>query len=218
MKRTAHEAELHDRQAAQYAEHHHDQAGQGGLWSTVAGRNRGGRNQGGGNQGVGNNGGGNQAGRNQGRRQRPVQQGTAQVKVDGCEAAPYDVVIGNTNPGSTEEIIKRVLVHVSENMAEGLKLKEPLEILEVECLTKPREDGRRIWTRTWRVQVPSKFKDHILRPEAFPAGWTTRRYIPPRAPRPPVPELDPTGTQPPERKLTWASRLPPNKRKWLLQH
>ena len=131
------------------------------------------------------------------------------MKVDGCEAAPYDVVIGNTNPGSTEEIIKRVLVHVAENMVEELKLKEPLEMLEVECLTKPRDDGRRIWTRTWRVQVPNKFKDHILRPEAFPAGWTTRRYFPPRAPRPPVPELDPTVAQPPGKKANLGAEATP---------
>ena len=89
-------------------------------------------------------------------------------------------------------------------MPEDLKLNTPLEILEVECLTKPREDGRRVWTKTFRVQVPHKFRDHMLRPEAYPAGWTTRKYFPPRAPRPPVPELHPSAAQPPVKKANLA--------------
>ena len=140
--------------------------------------------------------------RNQGRRprSRPVQYGTAKVNVAGGEAAPYDIVVGNTNPASTDEIIKDVLQKVAQGMPEDLKLEKSLEILEVECLTKPRLDGRRIWTRTWRVQVPNMFKEHMMRPEAYPAGWTSRRYFPPRAQRPPVPDLDPTVTQPPEKR------------------
>ena len=89
--------------------------------------------------------------------------GTSQVKVAGGEAAPYNVVVGNTNPASTKEIIKNVLVHISENMDENMKLQEPLDISEVECLTKPRADGSRIWTKTWRVQVPARFKEYMLR-------------------------------------------------------
>ena len=59
----------------------------------------------------------------------------------GGEAAPYDVFVGNTHPQSTVEIVKEVLKKVSESMPEEMKLNEPLEILEVECLTKPRTDG-----------------------------------------------------------------------------
>ena len=175
VKRTAGEAGLEGQQGQQHPGH----AGQDVPWNQVVGRNQ---------------------GRNQGKKPRPVQHGTAKVNVDGGEAAPYDVVVGNTNPGSTKEIIKNVLVQVSENIAEDLKLEEPLEILEVECLTKPRDDGRRVWTKTWRIQVPNKFREHMLRPEAFPAGWTSRKYFPPRAQRPPVPDLHPTGTQPPGKK------------------
>ena len=150
-------------------------------------------------------------GRNQGRKQRPVQYGTAKVNMAGGEARPFDVVVGNTNPGSTEEIIENVLKNVAQGMAEGMKLDAPLEILEVECLTKPREDGRRIWTKTFRIQVPNKFKDHMMRPEAYPNGWTTRKYFPPRAPRaprPPVPELHPAGPQPPVKKANLAEAPP----------
>ena len=82
--------------------------------------------------------------------------------------------------------------------------------MEVECLTKPREDGRRVWTKTFRVQVPHKFREHMLRPEAYPAGWTTRKYFPPRTPRPAVPELHPTAAQPPVKKanLSGETNLP----------
>ena len=87
---------------------------------------------------------------------------------------------------------------LANDMSENLKPESPLEIIEVECLTIPRTDGRRTWVKTWRVQVPNKFKDHIMRPESIPAGWTSRKYFPPRAQRPPVPELYPV--QPPAKK------------------
>ena len=69
------------------------------------------------------------------------------------------MVIGNTNPGSTDKIIKEVLIEIAENMTGENKLEEPLDILEVECLTKPRTDGSRIWSRislesTCNVQRP----------------------------------------------------------------
>ena len=96
------------------------------------------------------------------RRQAQVQYGTSQVKVAGGEAAPYDVFVGNTHPDSTDEIIKEVLIKVSEKMPDEMKLGEPLEILEVECLTKPREDGRKNWTRNWRVRVANRFREHML--------------------------------------------------------
>ena len=131
------------------------------------------------------------AGRGRGRREK-VQYGTSNLRVSGGDAAPYDVFVGNTHPDSTEEVIKDVLKKVSESMPEELKLSEPLEILEVECLTKQRDDGRPLWTKNWRVRVENKFREHMLRPEAFPAGWTSRRYFPPRDPRPKVASLDPT--------------------------
>ena len=130
------------------------------------------------------------------RGRRKVQYGTSQVRVAGGEAAPYDVFVGNTHPGSTDDIIKEVLVKVSENMSEEFKLTEPLEILEVECLTKPRTDGRPSWTRNWRVRVPNRFRQHMLRPEAYPTGWSSRRYFPARAARPPVAPLYPEQQQP----------------------
>ena len=128
-------------------------------------------------------------------RKRPIQYGTntSQVKVKGAEAAPYDVYVGNTHPDSTEDIVKQVLIEVSQNMSEENKLDEPLQILEVECLTKPRTDGRKIWSRNWRVQVPNRFCEHMLKSEAYPSGWSSRRYFPARAAHSAVPPLYPNG-------------------------
>ena len=85
-------------------------------------------------------------------------------------------------------------------MPEELKLSEPLEILEVECLTKPRDDGRKLWTKNWRVQVSNRFREHMLKPEAYPVGWSSRRYFPARAPRQQVTALDPTNQQPVQKR------------------
>lgn len=136
---------------------------------------------------------------NRGRRKK-VQYGTSKLRVTGGDAAPYDVFVGNTHPDSTEENIKDVLKKVSESLTDDLKLAEPLEILLVECLTKPRDDGRKLWTKNWRVQVPNRFREHMLRPEAYPVGWSSRRYFPARAPRQPVPPLDPTSQEPAEKR------------------
>ena len=125
------------------------------------------------------------------RKPRPVQYGTSAVNVVGGDAAPYEVFIGNTNPASTEDIIKQVLQECAQNMSGEIKLTEQLEILDVQCITKPRDDGYPIRTKSWRVRVPHKFRDHMLRVEAYPVGWSSRRYFPPRAPRPAVPPLNP---------------------------
>ena len=130
------------------------------------------------------------------RRRKPVQYGTSQVKVTGGEAAPYDVFVGNTHPQSTVEIVKEVLIKVAESMPEEMKLNEPLEIIEVECLTKPRTDGRPIWNKNWRVRVANRFRVHMLRPESYPAGWSSRRYFPARAARTPVAPLYPDQQEP----------------------
>ena len=92
--------------------------------------------------------------------------------------------------------MKEVLAQVAQSMPEEMKLQEPLLILEVECLTKPRTDGRKLWTKNWRVQVSNRFREHMLRPEAYPMGWSSRRYFPARAARPGVPPLNPVQQQP----------------------
>ena len=48
-----------------------------------------------------------------------------------------------------------------------------------------------MWFKNWRVRVDSRFREHMTRAEAYPSGWTSRRYFPPREPRN-VAELHPT--------------------------
>ena len=69
-------------------------------------------------------------------------------------------------------------------MPEGMELDCELEIEKVTLLTKPRE-GQKIYSKSWQVTVPEKFRAHMMRAESIPAGWNTRRFYPPRAPRPP---------------------------------
>ena len=45
-----------------------------------------------------------------------------------------------------------------------------------------------------------RFREHMLRPEAYPVGWSSRRYFPARAPRQAVPALDPTNQQPAQKR------------------
>ena len=96
--------------------------------------------------------------------------------------------------------IRSVLVKIAESLTGDLTLSEPLEILQIECLTKPRTDGRTNWCKNWRVQLPNKFRQHMLRAEAYPAGWASRRFFPARAARTPVPPLDPTVGKPTEKR------------------
>ena len=118
----------------------------------------------------------------------------------GGEAAPFNIVVGNTHPESTKDIIENVLVQISKDLKEENKTGEHLEILEIECLTKPREEGRRIWSRTWRKQVPNRFKDYLMQSDSIPVGWNSRRDFPPKAQRPPAAPLDLlSGQLPPKR-------------------
>ena len=104
----------------------------------------------------------------------------------GGEATPYEVWIGNTHPDSTPDIIKEVLTELGKKTEGDPVLTEDLQVLECECLTKARTDGSKPYTKQWRVKVSSRFRQHMMRPEAFQVGWSTRRYFPTR---PKVPEL-----------------------------
>ena len=98
---------------------------------------------------------------------------------------PFEVVIGNTHPESTDEIIGEVLQEISREMPEDMKLDEDLQIMSIERLTPPASDEFEPWRLTWKVKVPAKFREHMMRPESIPDGWTTRKYYPPRRQKPP---------------------------------
>ena len=126
------------------------------------------------------------------RKPAKVTQGSNKVVVKRTSkvAAPVDFYIGHVHSELEAAEIKDVLIEVSNSMPEEMKLDAPLEVEVVECLTRPREDGSQQWVpwRNWRVRVPERFREHMSRGEALPAGWTSRRYYPARQSRKPPTE------------------------------
>ena len=153
----------------------HDQVGADGQ-SVGAGGTGGGGGAGGGAGGAGGGGAGGQYQTVPPRRQlRKVTYGTKNIAVDGAEAAPVDIFIGNTNPRATKEIVAAVLKNCAEDMPDNLKL----EIIDVRCLTNPERDPNPR-TRSWVVRVPYKFKSLMENVEFYPSGCSHRKYFPPR--------------------------------------
>ena len=121
------------------------------------------------------------------RRHRQGVQGTSKVVIKEAAAiAPVEFHIGNTHVDSDGDTVKRVLKLVANALPAEMALDGDLEVEVVECLTKEKE-GYKPWCKNWRVRVPQKHKEHMMRPEALPEGWTSRRFYPARAPRPPPP-------------------------------
>ena len=116
--------------------------------------------------------------------------GKSNVDIPGGEAAPYEVFIGNTHPDSTEEKISEVLIKYSDMFNGDEKLASPLNILKVTCLSKPNSSGEPLRTKCWKVQVPNKFREHMIKDEAYPYGWSHRRFFPKRNEHN-VPAVDP---------------------------
>ena len=104
---------------------------------------------------------------------------------------PFEAYIGNTHPKSKPEIIEKYLRECFDNAPSDIKPEGSFEVIKIECCTKPRDDGKEPWCLNWRVTIDQKFRDYILNPDAIPVGWTSRRYYPPRAKRPPAADLHP---------------------------
>ena len=100
--------------------------------------------------------------------------------------------IGNTNPASTEDIVKKVLAKCLDNIPAEHKPDEPFEVLKVTCMTKPRDDGYPLRTKSWKVTVPNRLREYMMKDEAYPCGWSHRRFFPPKRSAPAVPDVDPT--------------------------
>ena len=129
-----------------------------------------------------------------GKKPKPkVQQGKSKVTIAGGENAilPFDAYIGNTHPKSKPEIIEKYLKECFDSAPSEIKPEGSLEIIKIECCTKPRDDGKEPWCLNWRVTIDQKFRDYILNPDAIPLGWTSRRYYPPRVKRPQAADLHP---------------------------
>ena len=103
---------------------------------------------------------------------------TAEFDIEGAEAAPYEVFIGNTHPKATEAIIADVLAKCAQTLPD----KPSLKILHVKCLTNlDRDPNPR--TKCWRVQVPYSCKSIIENDELYPVGWSHRKFFPARQPK-----------------------------------
>ena len=82
-------------------------------------------------------------------------------------AGPAEFWVGNTRADTSEDKVGEVLKQAADN----IKITD-FKVEEVICLTKealPR-------TRSWKVTVPARLRDHMLNPEMYPAGWTFRAF------------------------------------------
>ena len=95
--------------------------------------------------------------------------------MEGAAAAPVEIFIGNTNPKATPEIIEKVMKKCAENLTE----KVDLAVLEVKCLNNLEKDPSPR-TRCWKLTVPYVHRELMNCDELYPAGWSHRRFFPPR--------------------------------------
>ena len=113
-----------------------------------------------------------------GRKPRKVTYGKAKVDISRSDeaVAPFEVFIANTHPKSTEELIKEILIDCS-NTDESRTT--PLQVIDVKCMTN-KERILNPRTLCWKVTVPHREREYILKDEAYPVGWAHRRFFPPR--------------------------------------
>ena len=109
------------------------------------------------------------------RRGRKTNYGKSTVTLEGVDAAPVEIFVGNTNPRATEEKVKEVLILSAAQLPD----KPQLLINEVKCLNNHDVDPNPR-TRCWRISVPYKFKELMANDNLYPAGWSHRRFYPAR--------------------------------------
>ena len=93
------------------------------------------------------------------------------MALDGVDAAPVEIFVGNTNPRATEEKVKEVLLLSASMMPE----KPELIINEVKCLNNLEVDPNPR-TRCWKISVPYAWKDLMDDDNLYPAGWSHRKF------------------------------------------
>ena len=125
--------------------------------------------------------------RNNKEKQKPkVTYGKSKAAITAVAAVrPVDFFIAGTSTDCTEDMVKEVLVEVARTMPEGMELGCELEIESVTMVSKLREGQQKLHSKSWKVTVKEKFRTHMMRAESLPEGWYSRRFYPPRAPRPP---------------------------------
>ena len=120
------------------------------------------------------------------RRPRKVTYGRSKVTMEGAEAAPVEIFIGNTNPKATPEIISEVMKKCALDLPEKIEL----EVLEVKCLINLDVDPNPR-TRCWKITVPYRFRELMARDDLYYCGWSHRQFFPPRQNRAKRHQADP---------------------------
>ena len=98
--------------------------------------------------------------------------GTGVANLEGFNnnlAGPWEYWVGNTSLRTDEEIVKEVLTKCAETFGAV-----SFQVLGVELLTKDGVDKSR--TKPWRVRVPHKFKEIMMKDDMFPPGWSHRTF------------------------------------------
>ena len=106
---------------------------------------------------------------------RKVTYGSSKVIMEGAEAAPVEIFIGNTNPNATPEIISKVMKKCAMELPEKIEL----EVHELKCLTNL-ETVPNPRTKCWKICVPYKYRELMEKDELYPSGWSHRKFFPPR--------------------------------------
>ena len=103
-------------------------------------------------------------------RARPkVNTGSADTEGLADLAGPAEFWIGNTRADSTETKVEDVL-----NQAGVQNKLNNFKVEKVVCLTKEKDPR----TKSWKVMVSARWKEEMLKPEMYPAGWTFRAFTP----------------------------------------
>lgn len=110
------------------------------------------------------------------RKNRKVTYGKSQVTMEGAEAAPIEIFIGNTNPKATPDIIEKVMKKCAGNLPEKVEL----TVLEVKCLNNLEKDPSPR-TRCWKITVPYVHRELMDSDELYPTGWSYRKFFAPRS-------------------------------------
>ena len=80
---------------------------------------------------------------------------------------PAHFWIGNTRADTNPEKVKDVLQQAAAKLEiQGFRVEEAL------CLTK----GDAPRTKSWKVSVPARMREHMQNPEIYPAGWAFRTF------------------------------------------
>ena len=82
-------------------------------------------------------------------------------------AGPAEFWVGNTRADTSKEKVMEVLKQAADN----IKVVD-FKVEDVVCLTK--EEHPR--TKSWKVTVPARLRENMLKPEMYPAGWTFRAF------------------------------------------